>query len=244
MSEDRHSEVRLIRHGETRGYHADLGLTGRGRAQSLAKGAQLAAGPGPVRLLHAPTARATETAAALAEGLLSTNGTLAITGPSVDARFDNFRLWCDEEALDPTQAYAAYASIRDGGGERPGWFAEIDRFFTIQAAGDDPITYWLTQPVQHFEPAAVAVRRFWHGIVAHAEPGLRVFVATHSGCIRAVAAAAFGHDPGEPENTEDVLIRIRAGRAELTYRGRTVELVVPTTVTAPWHEGEPQHAHR
>ncbi|PXY23439.1 hypothetical protein BAY59_27605 [Prauserella coralliicola] len=249
-------EVRLIRHGETRGYEADLGLTDRGREQALIKGAELAKALRPgdtVRLLHAPTARAAETATALREGLLAAD-VVDVPAASVDGSFHNFRLWCDDVALDPTQAYASYAAVRDRDGERrPAWYAEIDRFFSIQAAGEDPITYWLTQPVQHFEPAAAAVRRFWHGIVAHvrdAAPGLRVFVATHSGCIRALAASAFGYDPGEPENTEDVVIRTSpaATHAQLTYRERTVELVVPTTATPPWvspiHEGEPQDAHR
>ena len=115
----------------------------------------------------------------------------------------------------------------------------MERFWNIQVAGGDPITYWLTMPLQYFEPAAVVVRRFWRGIVdvvqASPKPD-RVFVCTHSGCIRAVAAAAVGHDPGEPYNVEDVRIRVYPDceHAIVTYRGRGVEIEIPSNLPWPW----------
>jgi broad specificity phosphatase PhoE len=236
--------VRLIRHGQTRGYQEDLGLSELGRDQVLDKAAALAAeldGDSVVRLPHAPTNRAAETAQVLADGLHKAGVPEERLGaPQVDPWFDNFRLWCDGRALDPTQAMATYQGMRDGtpAADRPGWFAEMHRFVEVMAGGD-PIAYWLTQPLQHFEPAATAVRRFWTGIrraVAEPPPGLCVLVSTHSGCIRAVATAALGYDPGEPENTEDVTIRIAPGqpRAKLTYRGQAVEVVMPVTTRPPW----------
>ena len=239
-------EIRLIRHGQTQGYEADLGLTDLGRQQAVAKGGELARtleDGERVRVLHAPIVRAAETAEVIHRELVRCEKDVKVEEPTVDPRFDNFRIWCDGEALDPTQAYAPYAAARDDSVRpRPPWYDEMDRFWSFMAAGEDPITHWLTQPVQHFESAAHAVRRFWHGIVGcarDAEPGLRVFVATHSGCIRAVAAAAFGYDPGEPENTEDARIALPVGgvRGQLTYRGRTVEVVAPTTTTPPWTSG-------
>lgn len=242
-------DVRLVRHGQTRTYTADQGLTKRGRHQALAKGAELARQLAPgsmVRLPHAPTNRAKETALVIREGLLYQLGQdrtddVVVEQPVVDERFDNFRLWCDDRALDPTQAYASYhAMLGTSDDAQPGWFTEIHQFYRILASGGDPITFWLTQPVQYFEPAATAVRRFWHGITDHASdapPGLRVFVSTHSGCIRALATAALGHDPGEPDNTEDASIRLppSAARAVLTYQGQKVQLAVPTTANPPWH---------
>ena len=165
---------------------------------------------------------------------------VTVDKPGVDERFDNFRLWCDGVALEPTQVYATYRAVLDASdGPPPGWFAEAHQFFCILAAGGDPITYWLTQPVQYFEPAASAVRRFWYGVAdraSTASPGERIVVSTHSGCIRALAAAALGHDPGEPDNTEDVRVRLppSAARAVLGYRGQGVELAVPTTTDPPW----------
>jgi hypothetical protein len=63
-----------------------------------------------------------------------------------------------------------------------------------------------------------------------------VFVCSHSGPIRAVAAAAVGHDPGEPYNVEDVRVRVYADRehAVVTYRGRGVETEIPTVTTPSW----------
>lgn len=245
-------DVRLVRHGETRAYTADRGLTERGRQQALAKGTELGRRLTPgsvVRLPHAPTHRAAETAQGIREGLLrglrdgsldgGVDGTV-VEAPVVDERFHNFRLWCDGRALEPTQAYATYRAALDASDpRRPGWFAEAHRFFGIMAQGDDPITWWLSQPVQHFEPAAGAVRRFWHAIADHARsghPGLRVVVSTHSGCIRALAAAALGHDPGEPDNTEDVRVRIPsdADSAVVGYRGQRADIAVPTTADPPW----------
>ncbi|SNR53197.1 Broad specificity phosphatase PhoE [Haloechinothrix alba] len=241
--------VRLVRHGQTRTYQSDSGLTEVGRQQAYAKGAALAGTLAPgahVWLPHAPTARAAETATAVRDGIADNLGSTApervrLDEPYIDTWFDNLRVWCDGRALDPTQAYATYRARRaDTSPDRlPGWFAEMDRFFSLQTCGEDPITFWLTQPLQHFEPASVAVRRFWTGIqqaVRTGPEGLHLLVSTHSGCIRAVAAAAFGYDPGEPRNTEDVTIQIprAADRAVLAYRGRAVELAVPAETRPPW----------
>jgi hypothetical protein len=45
-----------------------------------------------------------------------------------------------------------------------------------------------------------------------------------------------GHDPGEPYNVEDVRIRVYPDceHAIVTYRGRGVEVEIPTTAPWPW----------
>lgn len=247
-------EVRLIRHGQTKSYAADAGLTPLGRDQAYDKGAMLAAelsAGASVRLPHAPTARAQETAVALREGLLhgiAKLGTPAVVGgPDPDEWFANLRVWADGVALDPTQAYGPYQDAKSAGrenGDLSGWTVEMRRWAAVHAAGGDPIAYWLTHPLQYFEPAAAVVRRFWLGIarlIEGANPNDHLFVCTHSGCIRAVATAAFGYDPGEPLNVEDVLIRAIPGRQHVvvTYRGRCVRQPMPTTESAPWHIDEP-----
>jgi hypothetical protein len=116
---------------------------------------------------------------------------------------------------------------------------ELDRFWRIQFAGGDPITSWLTQPTHYVEPPAYVVRRYWQGIVDEVSAGtegMRLYVCAHSGPLRAVAAAAVGHDPGEPNNVEDVRIRLDGdlAHATLTYRGRAVTFDLPTTVAPSW----------
>ena len=93
--------------------------------------------------------------------------------------------------------------------------------------------------MQFFEPAALCVRRFWKGIVEEVSTvseGSAVFVCTHSGPIRAVATSALGHDPGEPYNLEDVRIRLFGDQehAVVTYRGRGLEIEVPTSSQVSW----------
>jgi hypothetical protein len=153
-------------------------------------------------------------------------------------------MWFNGRELDITAAFQEFATMlesyeRHGGGDRPGWMVEMDRFYRVQFAGGDPITAWLSTPMHYAEPPATVVRRYWQGIVAEvqaAPEGTRIYVCAHSGPIRAVAAAAVGHDPGEPHNVEDVRIRVQRDLqlATLTYRGRAVELGVPSAVTPSW----------
>jgi broad specificity phosphatase PhoE len=247
------TDVRLIRHGQTQGYSADGALTPLGRWQSHRKGQDLARGVSAgttVRIVHAPTARAEETASGLHEGLLQGLARFGIEGAVVEDpkpadAFRNFQVWCDGKEQDPTAAFQHFASVLEGyertaSGNRPGWLVEMDRFWNVEAAGGDPITFWLNHPMQYFEPAALVVRRFWRGVTDAARDGpgqLRILVCSHSGPIRAVATHAVGHDPGEPYNLEDVRIRVLGDleHAIVTYRGRGVEIEIPTTVTPSWY---------
>jgi hypothetical protein len=54
-----------------------------------------------------------------------------------------------------------------------------------------------------------------------------------------MAATSVGHDPGEPNNVEDVRIRVLKDlrRAIVTYRGRGVEIEIPTNDSPSWFAG-------
>jgi hypothetical protein len=100
----------------------------------------------------------------------------------------------------------------------------------------------MTIPMLHFEPPASCVRRFWAGFqrLVDEAPGARILCATHSGPIRAFAAWAVGYDPGEPYNTEEVLVKLKEGGGEalVAYRNRVQEVQVPLTGERPdWWEG-------
>ena len=62
-------------------------------------------------------------------------------------------------------------------------------------------------------------------------PDTRIIAATHSGPIRAFATWAHGYDPGEPYNTEEVVVRMRrssgAARSSPTEHLRVTEVNVP-----------------
>jgi len=237
-------ELHLIRHGETQSYLADAGLTPRGTWQCRRLGQELAAevrDGEAVRILCAPTARAARTADQLRIGLedaLAACGRRAdVHGPEPAERFRNFQVWTPVGLLDPTGAAGEYRSmlgrqVAFQPGERPLWQLELSRFWFLQAGGGDPIEFWLTNPLLAFEPPAAVVRRFWAGAVELAPaPGrpTRVVCCTHSGPMRAFATWALGHDAGEPFNTEQVRVRVwpQQGRATVTYRGRTQEIVGP-----------------
>ncbi len=247
-------EVRLIRHGQTQGYISDGALTALGRWQAHRKGADLAKGIKEgmtIKFPHAPTARAKETAEGVRGGIESSLSRFGIGGvtledPEPNNWFNNFQVFVgDGREMDVTAAFMEFANLREeyqrsGTGDRPGWMVEMDRFFQIQNGGGDPITSWLTQPMQYFEPSALVVRRHWKGIVEIAksvDANTKVFACGHSGPIRAVATSAVGHDPGEPHNTEDVRIKVYNDyeHAVVTYRGRGLEIEIPTSKTPSWY---------
>ena len=247
-------DVRLIRHGQTQGYITDGALTPLGHWQARRKGQDLAKGLKEgmtVKLPHAPTARAKETAEGVRAGILQALsrygiGDVTVEDPEPNKLFDNFQVYVEDgKELDCTAAFVQFANEhedfqRSGDGDRPGWMTEMKRFFLILQSGGDPITHWLTLPYMYFEPPIMVVRRHWKGILQLAETSdanTKVYVCGHSGPIRAVATAAVGHDPGEPHNTEDVRMRVFEGltRAGLTYRGRGIEIEIPVIHTPSWY---------
>jgi broad specificity phosphatase PhoE len=249
----RHStmvEVRLIRHGQTQGYVADGALTALGQWQAHRKGQDLAKGLKEgmtVKFPHAPTARAKETALGVYQGIESALakygiGDVTLVDPEPNNAFNNFQVWAGGKEMDVTAAFIQFANIREtllSNGDRPGWIVEMDRFYRIENAGGDPITQWLTMPLQYFEPPVLVVRRHWDGIVKlvkESDPNTKVFMCGHSGPIRAVATSAVGHDAGEPNNTEDVRIKVYDDykNAVVTYRGRGLEIQIPTTAAPSW----------
>jgi broad specificity phosphatase PhoE len=230
-------DLHLVRHGETQSYLADAGLTPRGEWQSRRVGRVLAAEVADgetVRLLCAPTARASRTADQVRLGLedgLAARGTAAsVLGPETAPEFRNFQISTPSGPLDPTRAAGEYRLVlgRPEPG-RPLWQMELGRFWVLQSGGGDPIEFWMTNPLLTFEPPSEVVRRFWAGVTrlaAGREEHTRVVCCTHSGPMRAFATWALGHDAGEPFNTEEVRVRIwlDRGRAVVTYRGRTQEI--------------------
>lgn len=240
-------EVVLLRHGQTVGYDDDLGLTELGESQAARRGRALAdeLEPGTAVVMpHARSARATATAVVLRRELLAAlgEGSKVEVGPLYpEPWFDNLRFSVDGASLDTNVAMAR--RLRLPAGERPDWARELDRFDTdhraIAAAGG-PIEFWVRTPTTFFEPPALTVHRLWAGITGlapdTAEERRVVLVATHSGPMRAFLCAVLGRDPGEPENLEDIRVRVAAhGCARVAYRGEEVAFTGPPPLP-PWFD--------
>ncbi|CAN5803990.1 hypothetical protein BH23ACT10_BH23ACT10_07320 [soil metagenome] len=243
------ADVYLIRHGETQGYSTEAGLTPLGNWQAHTYGHTIAKRVNDgetIVVRHADTSRARETAQnldrGLRDGLALFEKDVKVFEPAAMAEFRNFGVATPEGVRDVTAAFRRYYATleefeRTAMGDRPMWLVEIDRFWRTQQGGGDPIQHWLTIPMFHFEPPAMAVRRFWSGIhrLAAEFPGSRLLIATHSGPIRAFAIAALGYDPGEPYNTEHVRVKVFEGgtAALVSYRNRVQEIHVPEIETLP-----------
>lgn len=243
------ADVYLIRHGETQGYSTDSGLTPLGNWQAHTYGHTVAKRVDDgetVVVRHADTSRARETAQNLArglhDGLALFEKDVKVFEPTPMPEFRNFGVATPDGIRDVTAAFRKYYATleefeRTALGDRPMWLVEIDRFWRTQQGGGDPIQHWLTIPMFHFEPPAMAVRRFWTGIhrLAAEFSGARLMVTTHSGPIRAFAIAALGYDPGEPYNTEHVRVKLFEGGTEalVSYRNRVQEINVPEIEALP-----------
>jgi broad specificity phosphatase PhoE len=248
------TQVHIIRHGETQGYSTESGLTPLGGWQAHRRGFDISKGVREgerIRIVCAETNRARQTAEHIRRGLLDG---LTMWGRTADVseidgmeEFRNFQVWTPEGLRDVTGAFRLYQKEmekyeRVAHGDRPLWLVEVDRFWRTQQGGGDPITYWTQIPMLCFEPPSATVRRFWAGIrrIRAEHPGDRIIVATHSGPIRVFAMAAHGYDPGEPYNTEEVIVKLLSGDsgAFLAYRNRVSEVQVPTLDELPdWWEG-------
>jgi broad specificity phosphatase PhoE len=238
-------EVVLVRHGETLGYDGDLGLTLHGERQARDRGTALAAELKPgttVRMPHARTARGSATAVALRAALVAALGGEAVDGIEIgplypEPWFDNLRYSLHGRGVDTSDAVTARLALQ---GELPDWAREYDRFdsdYRASAAAGNPIDYWLHNPTLYFEPPHMAAHRTWRGIAesgADRPADLLVVACTHSAPMRAFVATALGADPGEPDNLEDVRVRVRPdGAATVVFREHVVDARVPPQLP-PW----------
>lgn len=243
-------EVVLLRHGETHGYDGDHGLTARGERQARDRGAALAAELKPgttVRMPRARTARAIATAVTLRAALLEALGpdSAVDVGPLYpEPWFDNLRFALHGECVDASVAVRERLGLT---GDLPDWAREYDRFDTdyrAKSAAGGPIEYWVHQPTLWFEPPHLAAHRMWRGI-AHvgrdAPERLVVLAATHSAPMRAFVTSAIGEDPGEPENLEEIRVRVRPdGPVTIRFREHVVEFseipALPPWIDREWFE--------
>lgn len=223
------AEVWLLRHAEVASYEGDHALTERGVSQARAAGESLAAelDGDDVELRCAPSMRAEQTAEHVGAALRDRG--VGVGRAVVDRGFENFRVALDGEVVAHDRMRPA---LRDADPAVAAWTHEVSRFAAIHDRGDDPITWWLTQPTLALEPAALVVRRLWRTLAALG--AARTVVCTHSGPMRALAAYAVGRDPGEPEHLERIAISLDEPRATVSYRADTAHLLIPDSQEPKW----------
>lgn len=243
-------EVHLVRHGQTQGYSVDGGLTPLGAWQARRRGHEISktieAGEAVI-LVAAETTRTLRTAeymlGGIEDGLALYEKVASVSAPELMEEMQNWRAHLPSGLKDPTQAFREYQVTRESyertGETPPVWVVEMERFWKMQ--GGDPQGYWMTTPMIHLEPPALAVRRFWAGLVRLAREKSsadRLVCSVNSGPMRAFAATALGYDLGEPHNAEEV--RVRLGRdlqvARVSYRGHSQEVQVPPITEHPGWE--------
>lgn len=234
-------EVHLIRHGQTQSYAANGGLTSLGALQARQRGWRISRevkkGESVV-VVAAGTKRALRTAdfllCGLKDGLAALEKYVRITGPTVEKELQNFLVSLPGGMKDPTIA-RRYCISNDKQRDKEGaplWLEEVIRFWSKQESGKDPIEYWMSFPLSHFEAPGAVVRRYWAGLMRIAreqEYATRIICAVHSGPMRAFAAAALGCDLGEPNNTEEVRVQLKRdlSGAVVFYRRQARKVAVP-----------------
>jgi hypothetical protein len=156
-----------------------------------------------------------------------------------DVRFDSLQFLHDGAARESSGVAKHRLRHDDGddaGGPLPDWVRAYDRFDTDYGAGSrlgGPIDRWMGLVSLHFEPPQVIAYRAWAGIRALDEEAGTTLVSSHSALLRGFAAAALGHDPGEPRNLEHVEVEHDGKRAVVTFRGESADVEVPTELP-PW----------
>jgi len=232
--------VHLVRHGETSSYDSDSGLTERGSDQGVQRGRELAdalVDTDRVRVLHAPTERTRLTAERLVDGLQAAvraqHRTLDVASPTPDEGYANVCIWVDGTAVEPTQARRRYRELARGP-QPPGWVLEAQRFWAAHDEEGDAMGFWLRTPLLFHESPAAVVTRLLTSTRRHAAEtdDRHLVVVTHSGCLRALVAWAAGHDRGEPDNAEDVVLKVAGEVATVRYRGEVLRAGFPGS--APW----------
>lgn len=121
-------------------------------------------------MVHAPTARAGETAVLLLAALLDRAGPARVGPLLVDHRFDSPQFLLEGRATDSNTVAARRLVLRRQRlhGPMPACAVDYDRFdaeigpSTFSGA---PIDWWLTSSNHHFEPPQSVLYRVWSGLL-------------------------------------------------------------------------------
>lgn len=227
--------MHFARHGEVASHRGDVALTDVGVRQSRDLGRRAAGwhrGGERIRVLHADSRRAGETAIAAHGALVDALGPMAdVVAPEAQPALRNPDLYVAGSRVDmgsSPEAIAAQVAGRPVAGEIVAGLG----FWRDWFASDDRIGYWVAARQPRGENAdAVALRLLaWASTLRDLPgPGLRLLCVSHSPNLRAVVRHCFGEDPGEPAYTEVVTVEMPDGSdgARIRWRGQQRSLPLP-----------------
>ena len=181
---------------------------------------------------HARTARAIATATVLREALVEALGGERVDGTELgplypEPWFDNLRYSLHGEGVDTSDAVTA----------RLAWRGETSRTGCASTTASTATTATPRPPATRSSTGCTTRRstsshRTWPRTgCGGASPRsardrpeqLVVLAATHSAPMRAFVATALGADPGEPDNLEDIRVRVRPDdTATITFRDHEI----------------------
>lgn len=205
-----HRRLYLLRHSIVASHRGDVPITDEGRAIARDVGLRLGRAEPKIRFLYGSTARARQTAEAVAAGA-------AEAGAIVEAPREAF-------ALRNPDIYVAGARVNmvssfDAVAEQvPGLSAEDAAavpFFQGFIGAADRVGWWLREANPPGETAAAVAARmvsFASSLADGPAADAATVAVTHSPILRACAQELLGQDPGEPDWVSGLLVAVDASR--------------------------------
>lgn len=200
----------LLRHSIVASHRGDVPITGEGRAIARQVGARLGRSERRLRLIYGSTARARQTAEAIAEGAAEAG---AEVGPPQEAfALRNPDIYVAGTRVNMVSSFEAVAE------QVPGLTAEEAAavpFFRGFIDAKDRVGWWLHAANPPGETAAAVAARmvaFASSLADGRATDATTVAVTHSPVLRACALEVLGTDPGEPPWVAGLEIEIDAAR--------------------------------
>lgn len=225
----------FYRHAEIPSHRGDLPATSGGLRHAEAVGAEVAASCAAATrfdFLHAPTLRTVQTAEALRTGVrrgLRAGAEAHVGEPRVEPAIRNPDLYVAGHRVEMVSAREAVAAQLPDDALTA---AELERhgFFSRFLTSPDRIGLWVADddpPGEGADDVARRVLTWARSLLDTSRPHPRHFLCvTHSGPMRALLRRyVLGHDPGEPEYVEPVVLTFAAdGSASWRFRDATAAI--------------------
>ncbi len=202
--------VYLLRHSIVASHRGDVPITEEGRTIAREVGVRLGGSERRLRLIYGSTARARQTAEAIAEGAAEAGAEVA--SPQEAFALRNPDIYVAGTRVNMVSSFDALAE------QVPGLTADEAAevpFFRGFIGAKDRVGWWLRASNPPGETAAAVAGRmvaFASSLVDGRATGVATVAVTHSPVLRACALELLGTDPGEPPWVAGLRVEIDATR--------------------------------